>query len=243
MSFLPLYSGQVKIKPSLTSLTLHPVTFHLWATKVAGGRHPGITASISPRHLCTTVLLTNWFLLSNYRQLYLWASSHACVLIQCCGTQPPRLHGGPSTFDPVIMWLCGSKYVLSHKLSCPPSLRQEPGREAERPRWDMAFLMIVPITNAGGNQLFGLAGSVDTSPSRLLNHSGGGCLKVDATGGQWWPRLAIRIHVHMSDTVLHVPLSNNAHIGTMMDGMCTVNAYVWLHQLQMHGSCCSTVTP
>ena len=37
----------------------------------------------------------------------------------------------------------------------------------------------------------------------------------------------------MSDTLLHVPLSNNGHIHTMMDGICSINACGQLHQLQV----------
>ena len=74
--------------------------------------------------------------------------------------------------------------------------------------------------------------SVGTSPPRPLIHSGGGSPKVDATGG-WWPRLAIHIYVHMSNTVLHAPLSDNGHISAMMDGICSVNACGQLHQLQV----------
>ena len=37
----------------------------------------------------------------------------------------------------------------------------------------------------------------------------------------------------MSNTMSHMPLSDNGHIGTMMDGVCTVNACGQLHQLQV----------
>ena len=39
--------------------------------------------------------------------------------------------------------------------------------------------------------------------------------------------------VCMSDTMLHVPPCDNGHIGTMMDGMYTVNACGQLHYLQV----------
>ena len=39
--------------------------------------------------------------------------------------------------------------------------------------------------------------------------------------------------IYMHNTMLHVPLSNNGHTGTMMDGMCMINACSQLHQLQV----------
>ena len=71
--------------------------------------------------------------------------------------------------------------------------------------------------------------SVGTSPSGPLNHSGGGHMKVVvlADNGPDWPYA----FVHMSDTVLHAPLSDNRHIVTMMDGVYTANARGQLHQL------------
>ena len=98
--------------------------------------------------------------------------------------------------------------------------------EIEKPQQDMAFLMIVPSTNAGGDQVFSLA-----SPPRPLIHSGGGSPEADATG-RWWPRLAICIHLHEWHHVA-CALSNKEHIGTMIDGVCSTNACSGLHQLQV----------
>ena len=50
-----------------------------------------------------------------------------------------------------------------------------------------------------------------------------------ADSGPDWPY----VFICMSDTMLHVPLSNNRHISTMTDGMCTINACGQLHQLQV----------
>ena len=64
MSF-PLYSRRLKLNHPLL-LNLHPDTFHWQATKVAGGRHPGITASVSPG-ICA-LPSSNWPIFFNYRQ-------------------------------------------------------------------------------------------------------------------------------------------------------------------------------
>ena len=119
----------------------------------------------------------------------------------------------------------------SCKLSCLPSLRQEPWGEAKKPRWDMAFLMIAPSTNTGGNQLFGLV-AVWVHP-----HQGHLTTLVEAAqklmilvdDGPDWPYAFIC----MSNTMLHMPLSDNGHIGAMTNSMHTVNACGWLHQLQV----------
>ena len=103
--------------------------------------------------------------------------------------------------------------------------------EAEKPRQDMAFLMIVPSANAMGNQLFGLA-AVWAYP-----HKGHLTTLVKATqkimllannSPDW-----LYAFVHMSDTVLHAPLSDNRHVSAMTDGIHTVNTCGQLHQLEV----------
>ena len=102
--------------------------------------------------------------------------------------------------------------------------------EVKKCRWDMAFLMIAPSANTGGNPFFGLA-AVWAHP-----HQGCQTTLVEATqklllladDSPDWPCT----FVYMSDTMLHMPLSNIRHIGAMTYGMCTANACGWLHQLQ-----------
>ena len=95
----------------------------------------------------------------------------------------------------------------------------------------MVFLMIVPSTDARGDQVFGLAA--------MWMYPHQGCLStlmeaawklvLLADNGPGWPYT----FVHMIDTMLHMPLSNKGHIGTMMDGVHSTNACHQLHQLQV----------
>ena len=95
----------------------------------------------------------------------------------------------------------------------------------------MAFVMIVPSTNAWGDQLFGLA--------VVWVHPCQGHLTTLAEAAQKFMLLAgdspdwPYAFIHMSNTILHMPLSNNGHISTMTDSMCNVNACGQLHQLQV----------
>ena len=91
--------------------------------------------------------------------------------------------------------------------------------------------MIAPSTNARGDQVFSLVvvwthpyqGCLSTlveAPQKLM-------LLVD--DGPNWPYTFIC----MSDTVLHMSQSDNRHIITMTDGVCSVNTCGQLHQLQV----------
>ena len=139
-----------------------------------------------------------------------------------------RAAWGSLNFCPTLTWLqvCA---VMQTQLT---ALSQAGAwGEVKKPRWDMAFLMIVPSTNARGDQVFGLA--------VVWAHPCQGCLStlVEAAqklmqlvdDGLDWPYT----FVHMSDTVLHMPLSNNRHIGIMMDSVCSVNTCGHFHQLHM----------
>ena len=103
--------------------------------------------------------------------------------------------------------------------------------EAEKPRWDMAFLVIVPSTSVGGDQLFGLA-VVWVHPhqdhSTTLAEAAQKLMLLVDDGPD-----KLYAFIHMSDTVLHMPLSENGHISTMMNGVCTVIACGWFHLLQV----------
>ena len=88
----------------------------------------------------------------------------------------------------------------------------------------MAFLMIVPSTNARGDQLFGLAvvwvHSHQGHLTTLVEAAQKLMLQVD--DGPDWPYALI----HRRNTMLHTPLSNNRHISAMTDGMHTVTPVV-----------------
>ena len=90
--------------------------------------------------------------------------------------------------------------------------------------------MIAPSTNVGGDQLFG--------PVVVWVHPHQGHLTTLVEAAQKLMPLVDDspecpyTFIHMSNTMLHVPLSDNGHIGAMMDGVHTVNACGWLHQLQ-----------
>ena len=144
-----------------------------------------------------------------------------------CGTQPPGLLGVPWLLPHAHMVpnMCYDTNWVNHPL------RQEPGERFEKARGDIAFLMIAPSTNPEGDQVFSLA--------VVWAHPCQGCLStlveaaqklmLLADNGPDWPYT----FVHMSDTVLHVPLSGNRHIGAMTDSVHSVNTCGWLHQLQV----------
>ena len=83
----------------------------------------------------------------------------------------------------------------------------------------------------GDDQIFGLAavwahphqGHLSTLAEAAQK------LMLLADNGPDWPYTFICT----SKTVLHMPLSNNGHIGAMMDGIHSINACSWLHQLQV----------
>ena len=115
------------------------------------------------------------------------------------GTQPPELYGGPLTFAPC---LCGSKYMSSYKLSWTLS-QAGAWDEVKKPRWDMAFLMIVPSTNAGGDKVFGLA-VVWAHPQQghtSTNVEAAHKMMLLVDNGPDW----LYAFVHMRHTVLHTP--------------------------------------
>ena len=139
-----------------------------------------------------------------------------------------RAKWGSLDFCPMIMWfqVCTIMQTQLATLS-----QAGAWAEVEKPQWDMAFLMIVPSTNARGDQVFGLA--------TMWVHPHQGCLStlVEAAqklmllvdDGPDWPHALFC----MNDTMLHAPLSNKGNISTMMDGVCSTNTCSQLHQLQV----------
>ena len=103
--------------------------------------------------------------------------------------------------------------------------------EVEKPWWDMTFLMTLLSYNTRSDQVFGLA-TMWAHPhqdylSTLVEAAEKLMLLMD--DGPDWPYTFI----HMNDSVLHMPLSDKGHIGTMTNGICSTNACGWLHQLQV----------
>ena len=103
--------------------------------------------------------------------------------------------------------------------------------EAEKPQWDMAFMLIALNTNAIHEQVFGL--------TALWAHPHQACLHtleevvhkllLLVDDGPDWPYA----FVQMNDTVSHAPLSSEENIGAMTDSMPSTNACSQLHQLQV----------
>ena len=101
--------------------------------------------------------------------------------------------------------------------------------DIEKPWHDIAFLMIVLSANFGGKQIFGLA-AVWAHPHQccldtLVEVAHTLVLLVD--DGPNWPYAFIC----MSSTTHHAPLLDAGHLGTMTDGLQSVNACGHLHQL------------
>ena len=148
-------------------------------------------------------------------------SSCICVLMPPYETPPTELQWGLTY---VVPCMCHH----ANSVDCP---QMGAWGEVEKPRQDMVFLMIVPSTNARGDQVFSLA--------VVWAHPHQGCL-FTVVEAAWklmllvddspdWPDTFI----HMNDTMLHALLSDNRHIGAMTDGICSVNACGELHQVQV----------
>ena len=93
-----------------------------------------------------------------------------------------------------------------------------------------AFLTIVPNTNMGGKQIFGLA-TVWAHPCQFhlttlveVAHK----LPLLINDGPDWPYAFIC----QRSTTQHVPLLDAGHLGAMTDGIQSINACGHLHQLQ-----------
>ena len=138
-----------------------------------------------------------------------------------------RAAWGSLDFCPALMWF--QIWAIMQTQLTALSLAGAWG-EVENPRWDIAFLMKAPSNNAGGDQVFGL--------TVLQAHSHQGCLFTLVEAAQKLILLAddspdwLYTFIPMSDTMLHVPLFDNGHIGAMKDGIHSVNTCGHLHQLQ-----------
>ena len=102
--------------------------------------------------------------------------------------------------------------------------------DVKKPYQDIAFLMIVPSANIGGEQIFGLA-VVWAHP-----HEGHLTTLVEAAC-----KLVLLMDdgldqpyafVCLSSTTHYAPLSDTGHLSAMTDGVQSINACGHLHQLQ-----------
>ena len=154
-------------------------------------------------------------------------SSHACVSMNPCGAQPPELHGGSSTLPCtyVVPSTCHHANSVDHPLSGRSLGR---GQEAQvgyglsddsaKYQWWGWPIFRLAVVWAHPHQ-----GCLSTLVEAAW------ILMLLADDGPDWPYA----FVCMSDTMLHVPLFDNRHISTMMDGVHSVNACGWLSQLQL----------
>ena len=156
-------------------------------------------------------------------------SEFSCLCADATMWDPTtRAAWGSLNFCPVLMWF----QVHAITWTQLTALSQVGAwGEVKKPRWDMAFLMIVPSTNARGDQVFSLPA--------VWAHPCQGHLSTLAEAAQSLMLLAndspdwLYAFICMSDTMLHIPLSDNEHISTMTDGICSIYAYGWLYQLQV----------
>ena len=111
------------------------------------------------------------------------------------------------------------------------ALSQAPAWEnAENPRNDMAFLLIVPSLATGCERIFGLM-AMWAHPHQACLVSlveVAQCLVLLANKGPDWPYTFLQ----MSNTVLHVPLSSKGHLGILKECKPQRSLCGLLHQLQ-----------
>ena len=101
---------------------------------------------------------------------------------------------------------------------------------AEKPRKDMAFLLLAPSLAARGERVFGLV-AMWAHPHQVCLVSlaeVAWCLVLLADKGPDWPYAFIS----MNNTVLHVLLSSKGHLSILMEGKPQRNPCGFLHQLQ-----------
>ena len=100
----------------------------------------------------------------------------------------------------------------------------------EKPRQDMAFLLIAPSLANGCERIFGLT-ALWVYPHQACLASlveAAQSLVLLSDKGSDWPYA----FVWLNDTVLHIPLSSKRHLGVLMEGKPQRNPCGLLHQLQ-----------
>ena len=92
-------------------------------------------------------------------------------------------------------------------------------------------MLIAPSTDAGCEQVFGLTAMwAHLHQAHLCTLEEVACkLLYLVDNGPDWPYT----FVWMNDTMSHVPLSSEGHVGAMTDSVHSTNACSWLHQLQV----------
>ena len=103
--------------------------------------------------------------------------------------------------------------------------------DMKKPQWDMAFLLIVPSLAIGCKWVFGLTAMSVCPCQAHLSTLGEAAQKLMllANENPDWPYACAQ----MNDTMAHMPLSSEGHLGIMTDGIPSTNACGCLDQLQV----------
>ena len=192
---------------------------------MTGGRHLSTTASVSPRHVGTTACeLTN--LLSFIAEHYEWF----CGLSTDASLWDPtaKAMSGSHDFFPMLTTFHMQAITQAQLITL-----SQAGAwgNIEKPRWDMAYLLIAPSIAIGCERLFGLT-MVWAHPHQAHFPT---LPEVDcklvllADISEDWPYA----FMWLNDTVARVPLSDVGHISAMTDGMPSTDTHGQLHQLQV----------
>ena len=154
-----------------------------------------------------------------------WAISYLFVQSWACGTHPPKLHRGHLT----SAWQSHSSRCIQ---SCKHSWLSSPRQgDVGKPLQDIMFILIVPSLAIGCEWVFCLTAMwVHPCQAHLPTLADATWkLMLLADEGPNWPYA----YVQMNDTVAHVPLSSEGHIGILTDGIPRMNTSSHLDQLQM----------
>ena len=150
---IPWCSGRLKLN-HLLLLNLHPGIFLLAHYQSGWGKTSRHHSQHVPQVFVYYCLLTNWFLLLSL-QTAIPMSEFSCPCANATLWDPnTRAAWGSINFCPGLTWfqVCAFMQTQWTALS-----QAGPWGEVEKPRWDMAFLMIAPSTNDGGDQFLSLA--------------------------------------------------------------------------------------
>ena len=135
-----------------------------------------------------------------------------------CGTHPLKPHRGhlPSAWQSSHF-----RCAQSPKHSWPLSSMQGPG-ECKKPQWDMVFLWIAPNLAIRCKWVFGLTAMWAYPHKAHLPILGEVAWKLMLLANESpnWPYA----YAWMNDTMSHMPLSSEGHIGIMTDGIPSINA-------------------
>ena len=208
-------------------LNLHLGTFHKQTTKVAGRRHPGITASVSPRHLDTTACeLTGSFpSITDSDNM----SDFLCLSTDV-GLWDTSTKATWGLLDFCLMVMQFQVHTIMQTQLTALSQAGALG-DAEKPQWDMVFVLIVPSLAIGCEWVFGLT-AMWVHPHQACLPTWGEAAKklmLLADKSPNWPYA----YAQMNDAVAHMHFSSEGHIGVMTDSIRNMNACSCLDQWQM----------